>query len=86
MPIMYCHFNMFDMTSSVLATNENSENVTVLFTGTFEDLCEFMAAEYQTHKYEKIVLAGPYANAVEDRVRTYSKTNYNFDNINIEVM
>jgi hypothetical protein len=57
-----------------------------LFAGTFEDVCEFMAGEYQANDYEKIVLAGPYADAVEDRVRAYSKVNYNFNNINIEVI
>lgn len=85
MPIMYCNFNMFDMTSQVLAVDEGKQTWP-LFTGTFEDICDFMATEYQTHKYDKIVLSGPYANAVEDRVRTYSKVNYNFENINIEVI
>jgi len=45
-----------------------------------------MATEYQTHKYDKIVLGGPYAEAVESRVRAYSRTNYNFEDINIEVI
>lgn len=45
-----------------------------------------MTAEYQTGNYEKIVLAGPYAEAVEQKIRTQSKTNYNCENINIEVI
>ena len=82
---MYCNFNMFDMNSQVLAVKEGAESWP-LFTGDFESICNYMAAEYQTHEYEKIVLSGQYASAVEDRVRAYSKVNYNFDDINIEVI
>ena len=85
MPIMYCNFNMFDMVSQVIAIKEGVDSWPI-FTGTFEDVCDFMATEYQTQKYEKIVLAGPYATAVRDRVRIYSKINYNFEDINIEVI
>ena len=45
-----------------------------------------MATEYQTHNYDKIVLAGPYAEVVQDRILMYSRANYNFDDINIEVV
>ena len=76
MPLMYCNFNMFDMTAQVIAVKEGSDNWP-LFTGTFEDVCNFMATEYQTGKYERIVLAGPYADVVEDRTRAYAMTNYN---------
>lgn len=85
MRIMYCDFSMFDMTSQVMAVEEGKQSWP-LFTGTFEDVCNYMAAEYQTHDYEKIVLAGPYADAVQDRVITYSKVNYNYEDINIEVI
>ena len=76
---------MFDINSQVVAIQEGADTWP-LFSGTFEDVCDFMAAEYQTNKYEKIVLGGPYAEAVESRVRAYSKVNYNFENINIEVI
>ena len=36
-----------------------------------------MATEYQTGKYDRIVLSGPYADVVEDRTRAYAMTNYN---------
>lgn len=85
MRIMYCHFNMFDMYSQVLAIEDDKEPWP-LFTGTFDDVCSYMATEYQTHNYEKILLAGPYAEAVQDRVITYSKSKYNYEDINIEVL
>lgn len=85
MRLMYCNFNMFDMNAQVLALEEGKEGWPV-FTGAFEDVCNYMAAEYQTKKYDKIILAGPYAEAVQDRVITYGKLNYNLDNINIEVV
>lgn len=82
---MFCQYNMFDAESQVYVLQEGQESYSI-FKGNFEELTNFMATEYQTHKYEKIVLAGPYAEVVEQRIRTFSKTNYNFDDINIEVI
>ena len=76
---------MFDAESQVYVLQEGQDSYSI-FKGNFEELTNFMATEYQTHKYEKIVLAGPYAQVVEQRIRTFSKTNYNFDDINIEVI
>ena len=78
MPVkyMYCNFNMFDINAQVVGVQEGAQTWP-LFTGTFEDICDFMATEYQTGKYERIVLAGPYASVVEDRTRAYAMTNYN---------
>jgi len=76
---------MFDAESQVYVLQEGQDSYSI-FKGNFEELTNFMATEYQTHKYEKIVLAGPYAEVVEQRIRTFSKTNYNFDDINIEVI
>lgn len=82
---MYCLFNMFDMNSQVVALDINGKSHN-LFMGSFDDISNYMAAEYQTKKYEKIVLAGPYGVALADRIRTYSKMNYNYEDINIEVV
>lgn len=82
---MFCQYNMFDAESQVYVLQEGQDSYSI-FKGNFEELTNFMATEYQTHKYEKIVLAGPYAEVVEQRIRTFSKTNYNFDDINIEVI
>ena len=82
---MFCQYNMFDAESQIYVLQEGQESYSI-FKGNFEELTNFMATEYQTHKYEKIVLAGPYAEVVEQRIRTFSKTNYNFDDINIEVI
>ena len=84
MSIMFCNFNMFDINSQVVSVDP--EGTKPLFSGNFENICEFMAAEYQTNNYEKIVLQGAYAPTLEDRIRAYSKANYNFNDINIEVI
>ena len=84
MSIMYCNFNMFDINSQVVSIDP--EGMKALFSGTFEEICEFMATEYQTLKYEKIVLSGPYGDALADRVRAYSIANYKYNDINIEVI
>lgn len=85
MRVMFCNFNMFDINAQVVCAQENGDNYT-LFTGTFEDVCEFMAGEYQNNLYDKIVLAGQYGPVLADRIRAYSIANYNFKNINIEVI
>ena len=77
---MFCNFNLFDVNAQVIAVQENG-STKPLFSGNFEDVCEFMAGEYQNNNYDKIVLAGPYATAVESRVRAYSIANYNFKEI-----
>ena len=82
---MFCRFNMFDINSQVIAVQEGKESFPI-FSGNFEDICSFIAAEYQTHKYEKIVLSGPYADTLYVRIRAYSKANYNFEDINVEIM
>lgn len=82
---MFCQYNMFDAESQVYVLQEGQDSYSI-FKGNFEELTNFMATEYQTHKYDKIILAGPYAEVVEQRIRTFSKTNYNFDDINIEVI
>lgn len=83
--LMFCQYNMFDAESQVYVLQEGQDSYSI-FKGNFEELTNFMATEYQTHKYDKIILAGPYAEVVEQRIRTFSKTNYNFDDINIEVI
>ena len=86
MHVIYCDMNMFTLNSKVYDIDENEHGVS-LFSGDFEQVCDFIAAEYQTRNYSKIVLAGPYAEAVEDRVRAYSALNYNNrDDIKIEVI
>ena len=85
LPIMFCRFNMFDINSQVIAIKEGEESFPV-FSGNFEDICSFIAAEYSTNKYEKIVLSGPYADTLSVRIRAYSRANYNFEDLHIEVI
>ncbi len=82
---MFCKFNMFDMNTQVYSIQEN-ENTVPLFKGTADEIANLMSAEYQTGKYEKIVLAGPYGETLEQKIRTYSKTNYNCEDVKIEVI
>jgi hypothetical protein len=46
-----------------------------------------MANAYSTNQYDKIVLQGNvYANFLEEKIRTYAKTNYDLNEIKIEVI
>ena len=47
---------MFDINAQVILVQEG-EVSRPLFIGNFEDVCNFMAAEYQANNYEKIVLS-----------------------------
>ena len=85
MPVIFCNFDMFNMNAQVLVVKEGAQTQP-LFTGDFESVCNYMAAEYSTNNYAKIILAGPYAKVLEDRVRTYSMMNYNNNEINIEII
>jgi hypothetical protein len=42
---MFCNFNLFDVNAQVVAVQENG-STRPLFSGNFEDVCEFMASEY----------------------------------------
>ena len=86
MPVMFCNFNLFDVESAVIAIEQDGSQATCLFKGNFEEVCNFMAAEYKNNQYEKILLSGPYATAVRERTLTFANTNYNYDDINIEVI
>ena len=85
MPVMFCQFNMFDVESQVYCIEEGQESYS-MFKGNFEEITDFLAAEYQQHEYEKIVLAGPYAEVVEQRVRTSAAKNFDCQDIKIEVI
>ena len=87
MPVMFCNFDMFNMNAQVFSVDENDPSKsTLLYSGNFEDICNFIATEYQSNKYNRVVLSGPYAEAVKDKVLTYSKSNYNFNEMSIEVL
>ena len=45
MRIMFCNFDMFNINSQVIAMEEGKE-AWPLFTGDFENICNYMAAEY----------------------------------------
>ena len=85
LPMMYCNFNMFDVNSQVILLKEGEESYPI-FSGNFEDVCSFIATEYNSKPYEKVVLSGPYADTLSVRIRAYNRANFNFDDIKIEVL
>ena len=88
---MYCAYEPFVLTHVVYGIIiDDKNNIThqgILYqTNNMDDLCHFMAIEYQNAKYEKIVLHGLGADKIADDIREYSLTHYNNNNINIEVV
>ena len=86
MPIMFCQYNMFDVESQVYVIQEGTETYS-MFKGNFEELTDFMAEEYQRNDYEKIILTGPYAEVLEQRIRNYNQKYFsNGKQVKIEVV
>ncbi len=85
MPIIYCNYNMFTLTSPVVCVQEGKDTYN-LFNGNFEEIRNFIVTEYHTHEYEKVILAGPYAKTLENEIQVYNTIKYNLKDIKIEVI
>ena len=85
MPIIFCNVNPFTVYQYVLEVSKTSNRE--IYKGNLEQVADFMANAYSTNQYDKIVLQGNvYANFLEEKIRTYAKTNYDLNEIKIEVI
>jgi hypothetical protein len=50
------------------------------------EIAVFMAQAYSTKKYDRIVLQGSQTEKIVEDIRFYGLTNYNLNNIEIEVI
>ena len=50
------------------------------------EIAVFMAQAYSTKKYDRIVLKGSQTEQIVEDIRFYGLTNYNLNNIEIEVI
>ena len=81
---MFCYIDPFDMNQQIVKLTPNSSEA--IFNGTLSEASAFMATEYNNGGYERIVLKGTLADNLADEIRSYSKTKYGFNNIEIEVI
>lgn len=84
MPVMFCYIDPFIMQQQVVKLTPGSTEI--LFLGSLDEICRFMAAEYNNGGYDRIALKGTLAETVADRVRLNSQTLYGLKEINIEVL
>lgn len=84
MPIMYCLWDPFTFGTTVYRKDDNT--ISPLFTGNFEEVCEYMANKWHEESFEKIILGGIGADGMKERIHTYALTNYNNFDIKIEVI
>lgn len=84
MPIMFCLWDPFTFGTTVFC--QDGDKKSSLFSGNFEEVCEYIAQEWQHGKYSKVILGGIGADGMKERIRTYAITNYNNFNIEIEVL
>lgn len=84
MPIMFCHIDPFVMNQTVVEMS--SDTLETIFAGSMLQIADFMAKAYSTKKYERIILQGQMADDIAEQIRTYALTDYNLNNIEIEVL
>lgn len=84
MPVMFCYIDPFIMNQQVVRLTPGETKV--IFSGGLDDVCSFMATEYNNGGYDRITLKGTLAESVADRIRQNSKTLYGLKEINIEVL
>lgn len=86
MQIMYCIDDPFVFGLTVYARNDETNMVKRLFSGSKEEVCHFMAEEWNNSEYEQILLHGTEAEDMKNTIYRYSAINYNNENIRIEVL
>ena len=84
MPIMFCYIDPFVMDQQVVKLTPGTTEV--LFTGSLDNVCQFMSNEYHNGDYNKITLTGMLAESVAEKIRDYGKTLYDLNDIEIEVL
>lgn len=81
---MFCYIDPFIMNQDVVRLTPGSTEV--IFHGTLGEISDFMVAEYANQEYDRITLKGTLAETVADQIRMKSKTNYNINDIKVEVL
>ena len=84
MPVMFCYIDPFIMRQQVVKLTPGETKV--IFEGGLDEVCRFIANEYNNGGYDRIVLKGALADTVADQIRENSKTRYGLGEINIEVL
>lgn len=84
MPVMYCFWDPFTFGTTVYRKDDNT--TMPMFTGNFEEVCEFIATKWNDGNYDKVILGGIGADGMKERIHTYALTNYNNLNMKIEVI
>lgn len=84
MPVIYCSIDPFVMNQTVLEMSDN--NTKAIFNGNMTEIAVFMAQAYSTKKYDRIILQGSQTEKIVEDIRFYGLTNYNLNNIEIEVI
>ena len=85
MQMMYCIEDPFVFGLTVYARDNETSNITRLFSGSKEEVCQYMAEESNNNKYERILLHSIDAEEMKETIYQYSMTKYNNTNIRIEV-
>lgn len=84
MPVMFCYIDPFIMRQQVVKLTPGDTEV--IFEGGLDEVCRFIANEYNNGGYDRVALKGTLAETVADRVRETSKLMYGLKEIEIEVL
>lgn len=84
MPIMFCYTDPFVAEQSVIRLTP--DDTYQLYKGSIEDVSTYMAAEYSTGQYDRIVLKGDLSEMVAEFIRSTARTEYALNDVEIEVI
>ena len=84
MPVMFCYIDPFIMRQQVVKLTPGETEV--IFVVCLDEVCRFIANEYNNGGYDRVALKGTLAETVADRVRENSKLMYGLKEIEIEVL
>lgn len=85
---VYCEIHMFDLHQSIYVVDPAAGNKEQVAITTLEELPEVISAICDARQVFKVTLAGNsvYGAAVAEDLLAYSKQNYSWNNIEVEVL
>jgi monoamine oxidase len=85
---IYCELHIFDLHQSVYIIDPSTGDKECIAIATMEELPEVISAISSEKKISKVLLSGNsvFGDTVSESIVKYSKKNYNWNNIEVEVL
>ena len=86
MQIIYCIDDPFVFGLTVYSRDDETGKVNRLFSGSKEEVCHYMAFEWNNADYERILIHSIDSEEMKEIIYQYSMVNFNNTDIRIEVV